>query len=150
MSGKTSPQPSGNMHEQLQAHAEVRMGSERSFGFVFASVFALIGLVPLLNSHTPYYAALGVAVVFVMTALTVPSVLAPLNRLWFRFGLLLHRIVNPLIMGLLFFAVVTPIGLLMRLAGKDVLRLRPDPRLASYWTKREPPGPARDSFKNQF
>jgi len=87
---------------------------------------------------------------FLLLAVLVPRVLAPANRLWTKFGLLLHHIVSPLALGVLFFLVVTPTGLLMRLFGKDPLRLRFDPAADSYWIKRDPPGPAADSLKNQF
>jgi hypothetical protein len=88
--------------------------------------------------------------VFLILALTCAAVLAPLNRLWFRVGLLLNRIINPLVMGLLFFACVVPIGLLLRLLGKDPLRLRFDPAAPSYWIVRTPPGPPPQNMKNQF
>ena len=78
------------------------------------------------------------------------GLLAPLNRLWFRFGLLLNSIVSPIVMGLLFYLIITPFALFMRLTGKDLLHLRRDPEAASYWIQREPPGPAPDTIKNQF
>jgi hypothetical protein len=79
-----------------------------------------------------------------------PAPLRPLNRLWFRIGLLLHRIVTPVVMGLVFFCSVVPIGLLMRALGKDLLRLRREADAQSYWIEREPPGPARGTMKKQF
>lgn len=91
-----------------------------------------------------------VAGAFLLLAMLIPQVLAPANRLWTKFGLLLHNIVSPIALGILFFLVVTPTGLLMRLFGKDPLRLRFDPAASSYWIKRDPPGPAADSLKNQF
>ena len=94
--------------------------------------------------------AIGIAAAFAVVALARPGVLAPLNRLWTRFGLLLHKVVSPLIMGMLFYLTVTPIGLLMRAMGKDPLRLRPDPDAASYWIERDPPGPPPETMKNQF
>ena len=80
----------------------------------------------------------------------MPRVLAPLNRLWTRFGILLAKIVNPVVMAGVFFIAVTPIGLLMRLAGKDLLRLRYDSTAETYWIMRTPPGPPPDTMKNQF
>ena len=150
MNGKSNPKQASGMHEQLEDRTEVRLGSERSFGIVFAVVFAIIGLLPLIAAHSPYYWSFGVAAAFLAAAFFAPRALAPLNRLWFRFGLLLHAIINPLIMGLLFYLVVTPTGLVMRLSGKDLLRLKFDPKAESYWIKRDPPGPARGSFDNQF
>ena len=79
-----------------------------------------------------------------------PAALAPLNRVWTRFGLLLHRIVSPVVLGVMFFVVVTPTGLLMRALGKDPLRLRLTVTQRSYWIDRQPPGPAPDTLNNQF
>jgi hypothetical protein len=85
-----------------------------------------------------------------MVAWLSPAALAPLNRVWTRFGLLLHRIVSPVVLGVMFFVVVTPMGLIMRALGKDPLRLRFDRDARSYWIDRRPPGPAPDTLNNQF
>ena len=82
-------------------------------------------------------------------ALVRPMLLAPFNRVWFKFGLLL-RVVNPLVMAVIYFAVVTPTGPVMRTLGKDPLRLKCDPDAQSYWIHRDPPGPERESMQNQF
>jgi len=82
--------------------------------------------------------------------LTIPKVLAPLNKLWMKFGLLLHSIVNPLVMGLLFFLTITPIALFFRASGKDQLRLKLDPAARSYWIVREPPGPDPKTMPNVY
>ncbi|CDL00684.1 conserved protein of unknown function [Magnetospirillum gryphiswaldense MSR-1 v2] len=126
------------------------MGSERSFGIVFAVVFALIGLWPLKAGGDMRLWALGLAALFLVVAFVAPKLLKPLNLLWFKFGLLLHKIMTPLIMGLLFFLTVTPVGMLMRATGKDPMRLKRDPDAASYWIDRDPPGPKPASMKNQF
>jgi len=94
--------------------------------------------------------AMIVAAFLGITALTMPRLLGPLNRLWFRIGELLHRAVNPLVMGLLYFLTVTPIGLLMRALGKTPLKLGFDKSADSYWISRTPPGPAPDTMKRQF
>lgn len=134
-----------------QAHGpEVKVGSERSFGLVFAAFFALIGLLPLKDGGDARLWALGAAFAFVIIALVAPRFLKPLNLIWFKFGLLLHKIVSPLVMGLLFFVTITPIGLLMRAAGKDPMRLKRDPNAQSYWIIRDPAGPDAQSMKNQF
>lgn len=138
------------IHEDYARKDEVKVGSERSFGMVFAGVFALIGLFPLLGDAPVRLWALGIAAAFGLVAIIVPAALKPLNRLWFRFGLLLHKIVNPLIMGLIFFLTVTPTGLIMRMLGKDPLRLKFDREAKSYWIERAPPGPAPETMKNQF
>ncbi len=129
---------------------KVTAGSERSFGIVFACVFALIGVVPWLLGHGLRLWALIVAAIFLAAAYLAPALLAPLNKLWFRFGMLLHHVVNPVIMALIFYGAVLPTGLLVRAMRKDLLRLKRDPRAESYWIKREPPGPAPDSMTRQF
>ncbi|MGB0670248.1 MAG: SxtJ family membrane protein [Rhodospirillales bacterium] len=141
---------SNNFHENLAREDEVKVGSERSFGIVFAVVFAFIGLVPLFKGVEPRWWSLGVGTVFLALAFLAPKTLTPLNKLWFRFGLLLHHIVNPIIMGLLFFLTITPIGLIMRALGKRPLNLPFEPDKPSYWIDRDPPGPAPESMKQQF
>lgn len=139
------------MNEHQPRHlASVQSSSDRSFGIVFTVFFAIIGLLPLLHGHGLRLWALAVSAVFLLLALLFPACLAPLNRLWTKFGMLLHHIVSPLALGILFFLVVTPIGLVMRLFGKDPLRLRLDRSASSYWIERTPPGPTADSLKNQF
>ena len=137
-------------HERLADNEEIKGSSDRSFGVVFAVVFTIIGLWPLISSPNVRWWSLAIAFAFAGVAFVRPSLLAPLNRLWLKFGLLLNRIVSPLVMGLLFFVVITPIGLIMRAAGKDLLNLKFDPKANSYWIEREPPGPAPESIKNQF
>ena len=137
-------------HERLTGDEAVEGGSERGFGIVFALVFAAAGLFPLLDGGPPRGWAFGVAGALLAVALVRPALLAPFNRVWFKFGLLLQRVVNPLVMALIYFAVVTPTGLVLRALGKDPLRLRYDPDAESYWIRRDPPGPERESMKNQF
>ena len=145
MAAKNSPT------QELQAHsAPPQMGSERSFGLVFAVVFAIIALWPLKAGGDIRPWAAGAAVAFALAALVVPRALKPLNIVWFKFGMVLHHVMTPLIMGLLFFVTVTPVGMLMRATGKDPMRLKRDPKAASYWIVRTPPGPAPESMKNQF
>ena len=137
-------------HESFREHDAVKGSSNRSFGIVFAVVFAIIGLFPLIGGSSVRWWSLIVAGVFLALAFSVPKLLSPLNRLWMRFGLLLHRIVNPLVMALLFFLVVTPIALLMRLFGKRPLHLETEPDAESYWIPRDPPGPEPETMKQQF
>ena len=141
-------------HENLALRDDVKVGSERSFGLVFAVLFVIVALFPLLTMSdqegTIRVWALIVAAFFVVSALTMPRVLAPLNMLWFRFGMLLHKIVNPLIMGLIFFLTVTPIGLIMRALGKTPLKLVFDKNADTYWIERDPPGPKPETMKRQF
>ncbi|MDP6707764.1 MAG: SxtJ family membrane protein [Alphaproteobacteria bacterium] len=128
----------------------MRPGSERAFGLVFAAVFALIGLWPLLGNGSIRLWALAIAALILGLALLLPRALAPANRAWHRLGLLMHRVMTPLVMSVIFFVTVTPMAVLMRLLGKDPLRLRREPEAQSYWIPREPPGPEPDSMKNQF
>jgi Saxitoxin biosynthesis operon protein SxtJ len=137
-------------HESFDRVAPVKTSSDRVFGLVFAGFFAIVALLPLFSGRSPRLWSIGVGGVFLVAALVVPKALAPLNRLWMRFGLLLHRIVNPVVLSIMFFVVVTPIGLLMRALGKDPLRLRLDREARTYWIPRDPPGPAPDSLHHQF
>src|SRR6476646_10942400 len=124
--------------------------TDRSFGFVFAAMFTLIGCWPLTHWHTPRWWAFIVAAAFALAALVWPQILHPLNRLWLALGGLLHKVVSPLVMGAVFFLGVTPTAWLMRLAGQDVLALKRRPDLKTYWIKREPAGPEAGTMKNQF
>ena len=139
------------MHEHSQKYiVAIKESSNRSFGLVFSTVFAIIALYPLLGSGTIRIWSLIVAGSFLFIAVIVPGTLAPANRLWMKFGELLHRIVSPLTLGFVFYVAVLPTGLLLRLFGKDPLRLRLDPTAESYWIKRQPVGPSAESLHNQF
>jgi hypothetical protein len=127
-----------------------KIGSDQNFGLVFGAVFALIALWPLLRGNRIHLWLLAVAVIFLVAAIVVPRALGPLNRLWFRLGILLSKIVTPLVMGILFFVAVTPIAYLMRWFSNDPLRLKRDPAAKSYFIERSPPGPVVGSFKDQF
>jgi hypothetical protein len=120
------------------AHDEEVVGpSDRSFGAVFTVVFSLIGLLPLWRGAGPRWWAVGVAVVIGLLAVLWPRALAPANRIWLRIGLLLHRIVNPVVMGVVFYLVVTPFGLVMRRRRKGMTALlRPDKDATTYWLPR--------------
>jgi hypothetical protein len=137
-------------HEYLGHEEAVRAGSDRSFGLVFTGVFIVIALFPLLGGRPLRLWALLVATAFLGVALLRPRLLAPANRLWLAFGLLLHRVTSPLILGMLFFLMFTPMGLLMRVLRRDPLRLRWEATAPSYWIPRQPPGPEPDTMRNQF
>jgi hypothetical protein len=137
-------------HETFDREEAVKVSSDRSFGFVFTVVFALIGFWPLIHAHPPRWWSVGIAAAFLVVSLVRPVLLAPLNKLWLRFGLLLHKIVNPLVMGMLFYLVLTPFGFVLRRLGKDPLRRGFDAAAQSYWIVRTPPGPLPESMKNQF
>jgi uncharacterized integral membrane protein len=137
-------------HERFDRTEEVKGSSNRTFGLVFVVVFLVIALWPLLDGGPPRIWSLIIAGVILLLALFVPAVLAPLNRLWTKFGLVLHRIVNPVILGLMFAVAVVPVALIMRLLRKDLLHLRFDPEAETYWQRRDPSGPAPKSMIDQF
>jgi Saxitoxin biosynthesis operon protein SxtJ len=138
------------LHEDLNREDTVKSSSDRSFGLVFTVLFAILAAVAAARG-SGWAWTWGVAAVLVLAvAVTVPRLLAPFNHLWMRFGLLLHKLVQPIVLGLLFFVTVTPIGLLMRLAGHDPLSRRFDPDAETYWIARQPPGPAPGSLDRQF
>jgi hypothetical protein len=138
-------------HEDFAPKEAIETSSDRSFGVVFFVAFSLYGLWPLLREPRGVRLwALVTGGVFLLLGLVAPKVLSPLNKLWTKLGLLLGKIVNPIVMALLFFFTITPIGVLMRMMGKDGLRRRFDKSSASYWIERKPPGPPPESMKNQF
>ena len=125
---------------------EIKISSNRSFGIVFFIVFLLIGTYPLLNNDHIRIWALIISIVFLILGLLNSKILLPLNKIWFKFGILLGKIISPLIMGLIFFVVVTPIALLMRLFDKDLLNLKFN-KSKSYWIEKNEP---KSKMKNQF
>jgi hypothetical protein len=139
-------------HEQLSRREDVKPPSEKSFGITFAVVFSLLAVWLYWRKGLAWWpqALLAAAAFFLIAALVAPRILRPLNVVWLKFGLLLHRIVNPIVMGLLFFLVFTPAGLIMRLLGKDLLRLRREPNTKTYWIARSPETDPTSSMKNQF
>ena len=137
-------------HESYSRHEPAVPGSDRSFGMVMAAAFALLTLINIWHFGRVWPWTGALAVVFFVFACLCPATLKPLNRTWFKFGLLLHKIVNPIVMGLVFFGTVLPTGLIMRALGKDPLRLKWQPDANSYWIERHPPGPVRESMKDQF
>ena len=137
-------------HESYSRDETVIAGSDRSFGIVIAAALALLSLLNWWHDGHSWRWTGGIAVLFLATALLYPAALKPLNRLWFKFGLLLHKVVNPIVMALVFFGAVLPTGLVMRALGKDPLRIKGKPDANSYWIERQPPGFAPESMKDQF
>jgi hypothetical protein len=132
---------------------EQQLPTTKSFGFTFAALFLIIAGWPwVFRGDEPRYWAIALALFFAAAPFIAPRTLGPLNWLWFRFGMLLHGIVNPIIMALIYFAGVLPIGLLLKAFRKDLLRLewQPADQLPSYWIARVPPGPKHGSMLKQF
>jgi hypothetical protein len=130
--------------------SDVERPSERLFGISVAVCFLISGLLPMAEGDAIRPWAIVVSIISATLAMALPWVLTPLNRLWTRLGLFLGDIVSWLALSIVFFLLVTPTGILMRLLGKDLLRLRLETDAESYWIERDPPGPAPDSFLQQF
>lgn len=141
---------SARHHEDLARTGAVEHSSDRAFGLVFAAALTVVGAWPLLHGAGPRVWAFVVAGTFLVAGLVAPRVLHPLNRVWVWIGTVLHRVVSPIVLGLLFYGVVLPTGLIMRLFGKRTIPTGPDPDQASYWIERDPPGPDPAGMKNQF
>ena len=125
---------------------DIKISSNRSFGIVFFVVFFLIALYPLIHNEEIRIWSLIISLIFLILGLINSRILNPLNKLWFKFGILLGKIVSPIIMGIIFFLVVTPIGFIMRILGKDVLNLKFNAN-KSYWIEKTGP---KSKMKNQF
>ena len=125
---------------------KAKIGSNKSFGIVFFIVFLLISLWPLLNNEEIRFWSLIVAIIFLILGLLNSQILTPLNKIWFKFGIFLGKIISPVIMGIIFFLVVTPTGLIMRLLGKDVLNLKYN-KSKSYWIEKNS---TKSKMRNQF
>ena len=125
---------------------DIKVGSNRSFGTVFFVVFLLISLYPLINSENVRLWSLAVSCIFLILGILNSNLLSPLNKIWFKFGILLGRIISPIVMGIIFFLVVTPIAFMMRLLGKDLLNLKYNDN-QSYWIEKSGP---KSKMKNQF
>src|SRR5471032_2471981 len=137
-------------HEVFSREEKVVAGSDRSFGLVMAAALAIVTSLNAWHSGRLWPWTGGLAALLLAAAWLRPAALHPLNLLWLKFGLLLHRVVNPVVMALLFFGTVWPTGLVMRMMGRDLLRLQRDPATASYWIVRNPPGPSPETMKDQF
>ena len=126
---------------------DIDEASEKSFGIVFAIVFLLIGLYPLTAGEEVWLWSLIVSAILILVAYIAPNMLAVPNRWWFKFGMALGAVVAPLVMLLVHVVTVVPIGLIIKLLGKDLLRIKFDERAKSYWIERDQPvGSMRDQF----
>lgn len=137
-------------HEFQDRETVIKSSSDRNFGFVFAVFFGVLTGIVLYSGGTTWPIWVGLSALFCAVTLLRASLLAPLNRLWTKFGLLLAAVISPIVLGLVYYFCITPIGLLLRLFGKDLLRLKMDPEADTYWIAREPPGPTGDSLDRQF
>ena len=124
----------------------IKVGSNRSFGIVFFIVFFLIATYPLLSEGDLRLWSLFISIIFLILGILNSKILSPLNKIWFKFGIFLGKIVSPLVMGLIFFVVVTPIGILMRFLNKDLLNLKFN-KSSTYWIEKNGP---KSKMKNQF
>ena len=125
---------------------DIKLPSNRSFGIVFCLVFLIIALYPLINNDDIRVWSLIIGLIFIFLGLLNSKILTPLNKVWFKFGLLLGRVISPIVMGTIYFFVVTPIGFLMRTTGKDLLNLKFN-KEKSYWIEKKGP---KSKMKNQF
>jgi len=126
---------------------ELKVSSEKSFGIILAILFFLIGLYPLLGLGEVRLWSLILAVILILVAFLKPGMLSLPNKLWFKFGIVLGAILSPIIMTLIYFIAVIPTGIIMKLLGKDILRLKLDKKSNSYWIQRnQPVGSMRKQF----
>ena len=130
----------------MRQNKEIKLPSNRSFGIVFFTVFLILSLYPLVNSESIRIWLLIISIIFLVLGLLNSKILTPLNKLWFKFGILLGKIVSPFVMGVIFFLVVTPIAFIMRILRKDVLNLKYN-KNKSYWIDKTGP---KSKMKNQF
>jgi hypothetical protein len=130
--------------------ARPQLPTNRKFGCFFSAIFAFLATYCYWRAWVEAAASvLILSVVFATMTLVVPQLLNPLNRIWYGLGLLLGKIVSPIVLGLMFFVLITPISLFTRLFGRDELKMKKR-SVESYWVDRLPPGPSSDSFKNQY
>lgn len=136
--------------ERRSSPVQAYRGADRLFGRIIAGICALFGLLPLLHEREPRWSLVALAGVFIIISWLAPKWLAPLNRFWLKVGKALGAVMEPLIMALIFFAIVTPIALIQRWRDRDTLGLRYTPDARTYWKLRNPPGPEPKSLKHQF
>lgn len=140
-------------HEDFSRDDPPEIGSDRGFGLTVGGILLVIGSVRSFLSYG--LGAIEISLISVggflaICAVIAPNLLSPLNAAWAKFGVLLSKIVTPVVMALIFYTTVTPTGLIMRIAGKDLLKIRKETKADSYWIVRDPPGPAPETMKNQF
>jgi len=125
---------------------KIRISSNRSFGIVFFTVFFIVSIYPFFKGGDLRIWSLIISIIFLILGLLNSKILTPLNKIWFKFGVLLGNIISPIVMGIVFFLVVTPISLLMKALGKDILNLKKNTN-KSYWIEKTGP---KSKMKDQF
>ena len=126
---------------------KIKIGSNRNFGLVFFFVFLVISLWPLMHDGSIRIWSIIIALIFLILGLTNSNLLTPLNKLWFKFGIALGAVIAPIVMSIIFFLAITPIGLLMKILGKDLLNKKINKKKNTYWIKRDVPV---GTMKRQF
>tara|TARA_Y100000780_G_scaffold201068_1_gene193370 strand:- start:107 stop:496 length:390 start_codon:yes stop_codon:yes gene_type:complete len=125
---------------------KIKIGSNKSFGIVFSIVFLVIAFWPMLNGNEINYWSLAISIVFLILGLINSKILTPLNKIWFKFGILLGNVIAPIVMGIIFFLIVTPTSIIMKLLGKDLLNLKKNNN-NSYWIEKNN---QKSKMKNQY
>ena len=127
-------------------NSKIKIGSNKSFGIVFFTVFLIIAIWPLLNGYEIRYWSLIISIVFLLLGILNSKILTPLNKIWFKIGILLGNVISPIVMSIIFFLVVTPTSFIMKILGKDLLNLKKNTK-NSYWIKKQN---QNSRMKNQF
>ena len=127
-------------------NSKIKIGSNKSFGIVFFTVFLIIAIWPLLNGYEIRYWSLIISIVFLLLGILNSKILTPLNKIWFKIGILLGNVISPIVMSIIFFLVVTPTSFIMKILGKDLLNLKKNTK-SSYWIKKQN---QNSRMKNQF
>ena len=130
----------------MKNYKNIKISSDKSFGLVFFCFFLIISFYPIIDGGKLRYWSLTLSFIFLILGLLNSSILSPLNRLWYKFGLILGSIVSPVVMGVVFFIVITPISLIMKILGKDLLNLK-KVKSKTYWIEKTDP---KSTMKNQF
>jgi hypothetical protein len=142
-----------SLHENLSRAEEIKGSSDRSFGLTVGGILVVIALVRtwLHDGYgTVEMVLAGIGVCLFVLGLVAPASLAVLNRAWMKLGLIMFKVVNPIVLALMYVTTIVPIGLIMRACGRDPLRLKLDPSASTYWVERDPPGPAPETMIHQF
>ena len=138
------------MHENLDREEETEWFSNFSLGITFASIFLITGILLIIVGSFGGWLFLACSILFLIITLKIPTILTPLNLAWTKLGLLLSKIFNPIILGVVFLLIVTPIAIIRKIFGKSALRLKTKPNVESYWINRTPPGPKTGSMTRQY